>query len=109
MMYSFQRGKSVEEFFSQFAKLSQGELVLNKEDFGRAISQLGLEWSTNVRRVSDIFDQLDIAANRGTPCKFITVSDIGQAVLFNAGVYVDDRLSEYLFSVYRALSEGKKE
>ncbi len=56
MMYSFQRGKSVEEFFSQFAKLSQGELVLNKEDFGRAISQLGLEWSTNVRRVSDIFD-----------------------------------------------------
>lgn len=47
---------------------------------------MGVEWSTNVRRVSDIFDQLDIAANRGTSCKFVTTSDIAEAVLFNAGI-----------------------
>jgi hypothetical protein len=52
---------------------------------------------------------LDIAANRGTSCKFVTVNDIAEAVLFNAGIYVDDKLSDYLFSFYRVLSEGKKE
>jgi hypothetical protein len=36
--------------------------------------------------VSDIFDQLDIAANRGTSCRFITVTDISEAVLFNAAI-----------------------
>jgi len=46
----------VEEFFSQYAKISQGELVLNKDDFARGITTLGVDWSTNVRRVSDIFD-----------------------------------------------------
>jgi hypothetical protein len=56
MMNSFQRGKSVEEFFSQYARLSQGELVLTKDDFCRGISQLGLDWGTNIRRSSDIFD-----------------------------------------------------
>jgi len=99
----------VEEFFSQFAKISSGDLVMNKEDFGRGITLLGVEWSTNVRRVSDIFEQLYIAANRGTSLKFITVTDLAEAVLFNAGIYVDDKLSEYLFSLYRVLNEGKKE
>ena len=46
----------MEEFFSQYALLSQGELILNKEDFARGVSLLGVEWSTNVRKVSDIFD-----------------------------------------------------
>jgi hypothetical protein len=99
----------VEEFFSQYAKISQGELVINKDDFARGITTLGVDWSTNVRRVSEIFDQLDIAANRGTSCRFITVTDISEAVLFNAGIIVDDKLSEYLFSIYRVLNEGKKE
>ncbi len=109
MMNTFQRGKSVEEFFSQYARLSQGELVLTKDDFCRGISQLGLDWGTNIRRSSDIFDQIDLAANRGTACNCINLSDIGQAVLFNAGVYIDEKLSEYLFAVYRVLNEGKKE
>lgn len=38
---------------------------MSKEDFARALSNLNLEWGSNVRKMMEIFDSLDIAANQG--------------------------------------------
>ncbi len=42
-----------------------------KEDFGRAVASLGIEWSNNMSKVSEIFDALDIMCHNGTPRKYI--------------------------------------
>ena len=52
MMNTFERGHSVEEYFYPYAKFSQGDFILNREDFQQAVSSLGVEWSSNMQRVT---------------------------------------------------------
>jgi hypothetical protein len=106
MMNTYRRGLSIEMYFRAFSKFQGSELILNKEDFGRAIASLGIDWAANVAKVSEIFDAIDIATNQGTPKKVISPSDIGHSVLLNCGHNVEDILAVHIIAVHKAL-KGK--
>ena len=67
MMSTYRRGMSIEEYFRAFSTLKGNELIIGKEDYGRAIASLGIDWGSNMTKVSEIFDAVDIAANKGAP------------------------------------------
>lgn len=104
-MSTYRRGISVESYFRSFSRVSGSDLVLVKEDFNRALSTLGIDWSSNVAKVSEIFDALDIAVHQGFLAKYITSADIGEAVLLNTGHTVDDILAVYITSIHKALKD----
>jgi hypothetical protein len=108
MMSTYQLGQSVEEYFYGYAKYSQGEFIVDREQFQRALSDLGVEWRGNADRVRSLFDQVDIAANRRN-ANYISISDIAQAILFNATSSVDDKLSDFLMRIYRLLKDTKQD
>jgi hypothetical protein len=47
MMGTYERGQSVEEFFYGFARFEQGDFILSRDDFVRAMSQLPIELGSN--------------------------------------------------------------
>lgn len=103
MMGTYRRGLSIEEYFRAFSTLKGNELMISKEDFGRAIASLGIDWGSNVAKVSEIIDGIDIAANSGNPKKSISPSDLAHSVLYNGGHNVDDVLSVHILAVHKAL------
>ena len=78
---------------------------MTKEDFARALSNVNLEWGSNVRKMMEIFDSIDIATNQGKPKGYLTPSDISHSVLLNAGNNVDDILSNILIGIHRSLKQ----
>ncbi|TNV88020.1 hypothetical protein FGO68_gene1522 [Halteria grandinella] len=103
MMSTYRRGMSIEEYFRAFSQLKGNELIIGKEEFGRAIASLGIDWGSNVTKVSEIFDAVDIATNQGAPKKVISPTDLGHSVLYNGGHNVDDILSIHIMAIHKAL------
>jgi len=103
MMSTYRRGMSIEEYFRAFSTLKGNELIIGKEEFGRAIASLGIDWGSNVTKVSEIFDAIDIATKQGVPKKVISPTDIGHSVLYNGGHNVDDILSIHIMAIHKAL------
>lgn len=103
MMATFSKGQSVEMYFRSYSKIVIGELIMTKEDFARALSNLNLEWGSNVRKMMEIFDSIDIATNQGKARAYLCPSDIAHCVLLNAGNNVDDILANILIGIHRSL------
>lgn len=106
MMNTYRRGLSIEMYFRAFSKIHLNELLINKEDFGRAIASLDIDWGSNVSKVTDTFDAIDIATNQGKPKGVISPSDIAHSVFLNGGHNVDDILSVHIMAIHKAL-KGK--
>lgn len=103
MMNTYRKGLSVEMYFITFAKAAGQELVLSKEDFSRALAGLGLDWSSNVGKVSELFDAIDIGSHRGTLSYYITGIDIAEVVYLNAGHNVDEIIAVHLLAIHKGL------
>lgn len=103
MMHTYRRGISVEAYFRAFSKVQGTELALTKEDFGRAIASLGIEWGSNMTRVAEIFDSIDVVGHDSQYLKRISPLDIAQTVLLNAGHNVEDILATHIMAVHKAL------
>lgn len=78
-------------------------MILTKEDFGRALASLGMDWANSVTKVSEVFDALDLASHGSTYLKYLAPSDVGEAVFLNAGHTIDDILSVHLLNIHKAL------
>jgi len=74
-----------------------------KEDFGRALANLGIDWSTNVSKVNEIFDSLDSASHGGILSKYVTPGDIGEAVFLKSSSNIEDILAVTIMAIHKAL------
>jgi hypothetical protein len=103
MMDTYTRGLSVEEYFRIFSNFKGNEIQLSKEEFGRAIASLGIDWGSNMGKVSEIFDAIDIATNQGQAKRIISPSDLAHAILYNGGHNVEDILAVHIMAIHKAL------
>lgn len=103
MMSTYRKGLSVEMYFRAFSKTISGDSVLLKEDFGRALATLNIDWSSNVSKVNEIFDCLDIATHGGNFSKFVTAGDIGEAVFLNSSTNIEDIIAVSIMAIHKAL------
>lgn len=104
MMATYQKGHSVESFFRNFSKPSGTEFVLNLDDFCRAISTLGVEWGSIIQKVTEFFNALDISSHMGQ-LRYVSIVDLGEAVLLNASKNVVDFVADSLLALYKILKE----
>jgi hypothetical protein len=56
MMKNFSKGQFVEMHSRSYSKVVNGEANNDKKDFARALSNLNLEWGSNVWNMMEIFD-----------------------------------------------------
>jgi hypothetical protein len=72
MLATFRKGASIEDYFRAFSRVSGPDLILIKEDFGRALASLSIDWASNINKVSEFFDVLDFQTHNGTLAKSLT-------------------------------------
>lgn len=58
MMATFKKGQSVEMYFRSFSRIVGSELQISKDEFIRSISTLGVDWASNLGKVSEVYDSI---------------------------------------------------
>lgn len=104
MIGTFQKGLSVETHFLKYSRPSSSDFVLGLDDFNRALQSLNLDWGGNLPRIAEFFNSLDLAAHQGQ-LRYVSTTDIGEAIFLNASKNVDDIISEHISAVHKALKE----
>jgi|LauGreDrversion4_2_1035121.scaffolds.fasta_scaffold12922_2 hypothetical protein len=105
MLSTFRKGASIEDYFRAFSRVSGPDLILIKEDFGRALASLSIEWASNINKVSEFFDVLDFQTHNGTLAKSLTPSDLAEIILLNAGSNIDDLIAVFIMAIHKGLSQ----
>ena len=65
---------------------------------------LNIDWNQNLAKVAEFFNSLDLVAHSGQQ-RYVSITDLGEAILLNSSRNVDDFISESIMAVHRALKE----
>mmetsp|Transcript_30801 Transcript_30801/g.30307 ORF Transcript_30801/g.30307 Transcript_30801/m.30307 type:complete len:225 (+) Transcript_30801:47-721(+) len=104
MIATCKKGQAVENYFKEFATFQQGTYFLELEQFFEALKKLGLKWADQ-KHVTELFEAIDQASHMDRLERIIDVRDIGNVVLCNSPVTVDEMQSKYVYQIYISLKQ----
>lgn len=68
------------------------------------MSILSVEWNGSLAKVAEFFNSLDMVAHQGQQ-RFVSITDLGEAILLNSSRNVDEFISESILMIHKALKE----